>query len=109
MEIKKIIIICTFIVMVCLVLGAVYLESQMDVISETRYEFETEDFNYDDGVLIVRNQIIEDAEDVNYDDGILKYTVVDKDNSSGIYFDKLIFPLITVPLLSFFILLFIDD
>ena len=109
MDVKKIAVICLSIVMIAIIFGMMYLETQNDVIIETHYELETDDFSYDGEELIVHNIIIEDAEDVECYEGILKYTVQDKNGSGGMYLELMVFPLIMIPGMMFFILIFVDD
>jgi len=71
MDIKKITVVMLGIAMVCLIVGAIYLEKDTGDKVKVRYVIDNDDFSYDGEELIVDNKIIEDAEDIEvYDDGV---------------------------------------
>lgn len=104
MDIKKIGVIMLGIVMVCLVIGAVYIESDIGDGVKVRYVIENDNFSYDDETLIINNEIIEDAEDVNINENIVEYTV-DSEPETNPITPILLICILMISVFMFFIIL----
>jgi len=75
MDIKKIAIIMIGITMVCLIIGAIYLEKDAKDKVKVNYVVGIDDFSYDGEQLIVDNMVIEGAEDVIVSDNCVQFSV----------------------------------
>ena len=85
MDIKKIGVIMLGIAIICLIIGAIYLEANTGESIRTRYYYETSEIehSYDGEQLIVDNMVVENAKDVSIHDGVLEYTVYESGSLTG--------------------------